>query len=97
MTERHKHADVIIAWANGAEIEYYSKTAGQWKTCTGGPLWSEDNQYRVKPEPKPDIVDYMPQYINGYQSAADCPRLNTPVVKRTWDGETGKLKSVEIV
>ena len=43
-----KHAEVIIAWANGAEIEFWSLTDNKWVTPYF-PVWIEDFQYRVKP------------------------------------------------
>ena len=48
VSKRHKHADLIIAWAEGAEIEYRSLT-GKWKFVRE-PTWSEDYEYRVKPK-----------------------------------------------
>lgn len=40
---------IIQAFADGKAIEY--KNAGNWKLATG-PDWSNDIQYRIKPEPK---------------------------------------------
>ena len=41
---RHKHADLIIEWANGAEIQVLG--ADGWEdTC---PLWHPSNEYRKK-------------------------------------------------
>ena len=49
---RHKHADVIIAWANGEEIETCG-SFGKWTPATTSPSWAEDIEYRIKPkEPK---------------------------------------------
>lgn len=45
----HKHADVIIAWANGAEIQFKEKNSSQWVDCVTSPSWLSDS-YRVKPE-----------------------------------------------
>lgn len=50
MTTRHKHADLIIAWANGAEIEYYHKNFKSWNPANA-PVWREDIEYRIKPKP----------------------------------------------
>lgn len=46
--QRHKHADVIIAWANGAEIQYRENRCNSWESTTA-PYWSERCEYRVKP------------------------------------------------
>jgi hypothetical protein len=48
----HKHAEIIKAWADGAEIE--ALDAGHWYKCNY-PNWSERVQYRIKPEPKPEF------------------------------------------
>lgn len=42
----HKHAELIKAWADGAEIEM--KGTGGWLT-NRSPLWWADYQYRIKP------------------------------------------------
>ena len=47
----HKHAELIKAWADGAEIEYKSKVDGVWCSRDDDP-WAEDYEYRVKPESK---------------------------------------------
>jgi hypothetical protein len=59
MPNRHKHADVIIAWANGETIEFRWKTKHGWSDWLEllqyerGPLgWYEDHEYRVKPKKK---------------------------------------------
>lgn len=53
----HVHADVIKAWAEGAQVEIY--LGGMWQLASS-PSWSEDMKYRVKPEPKPltDLEKY---------------------------------------
>lgn len=49
--KEHKHKDLIIAWANGAEIERYSNESNCW-VKTHKPAWSEFSHYRIKPQPK---------------------------------------------
>ena len=50
MNKRHKHADVIIAWANGEEIEY--KWHGEWHDWDDNstPSFYEECEYRIKPK-----------------------------------------------
>jgi hypothetical protein len=50
MGTRHKHADVIIAWANGEEIEY--KWHGEWHDWDNNstPSFYEECEYRIKPK-----------------------------------------------
>lgn len=55
---KHKHADVIIAWANGEKIQC-KLPDGSWRDSPR-PLWDEYVEYRVKPpEPKPDYCQYI--------------------------------------
>lgn len=52
MRTPHKHAEVIKAWADGAQVQWLNPEAG-WTDCDGyQPNWSVSNQYRIKPEPR---------------------------------------------
>lgn len=42
---RHKHADLIHAWAEGAEIQI--RVLGRWCNAQR-PLWNIDDEYRIK-------------------------------------------------
>lgn len=44
----HKHAELIKAWADGADIEYYHMGA-KWRSVFS-PAWKADVQYRIKPD-----------------------------------------------
>ena len=100
---KHKHADLIHAWANGATIE--GRFPGEeWEPAV--PNWHVDFEYRVKPEPKPDVVRYAGVYPEGgiglpYPSI-DGVKLNIKnifpagIIRITINGETGKL-AVEVV
>lgn len=104
---RHKHADLIIAWANGAEVEVFNSQLQKWtRPVSRVLLWSEETQYRIKPIPKPDTIHY--KYIN--RSGSTCPRKTIndtgyisgmegfrANLKLTLDGETGKLKAAEVI
>lgn len=48
MGQRHKHADIITAWAEGAEIEYRKSPEHTWNAAEF-PGWYENYEYRVKP------------------------------------------------
>ena len=58
-----KHADLIKAWADGAEIETKyvgSRVHGRWEPFDG--LWpqcEEDWEYRIKPEEKKPVVRWL--------------------------------------
>jgi len=47
MGTKHKHYDVIVAWANGEEIQYEHK--GSWIDINE-PDWYETVNYRIKPK-----------------------------------------------
>lgn len=52
---KHKHCEVIKAWADGAQIQVKSEDNAEWQDISsnqGNPAWIDFLQYRVKPEPK---------------------------------------------
>lgn len=76
----HEHADLIKAWADGAEIEYYVNAYNEWRLLTDTPGWHVGHKYRVKPEPVivekyhgilADKSCYDVNHTTGYYSAAD--------------------------
>ena len=52
---QRKHAELIKAWADGAEIEVFDKKA--WRESKF-PSWNDDLSYRIKPEPV-KVVRYL--------------------------------------
>jgi hypothetical protein len=80
MKQPHKHAELIKAWADGAEIESLNDYGG-WCPANS-PAWNEYTEYRIKPDPKPDVVNMYDLRL--------CIRL-------TFDGETCKLKNAEVM
>jgi hypothetical protein len=93
---KHKHYDMIVAWAEGKEIQV-EEMDGTWSDIQG-PSWSGHNHYRIKPEPKPDVVKYL---IRGLVSNSSWLEFDNQTgyecVKITFDGETGKLKTAEVL
>lgn len=57
---RHKHADVIHAWAEGAEIEFKNSSVKEW-TTENYPCWHDGNEYRIKPK-KPEWWENIPEH-----------------------------------
>lgn len=58
----HPHADLIKAWADGAEIQYFDEKRNVWDDCLlNAPTWGKDIKYRIKPEEsdpwKPKLKD----------------------------------------
>jgi hypothetical protein len=103
MNKPHKHAELIKAWADGSEIEY--------KFFCGGTQWSDwlpmndgswtnspEYEYRIKPEPKPDVVKTICVRNCASDGVFMCEGFHEiPNLKLTFDGETGKLKSAEVL
>lgn len=104
MSKPHKHAKLIKAWADGAEIQRKIIRTGEnidepiisysWLT-ENMPMWSIHEEYRIKPEPKPDLYTYMvvPKEWAGYGAWS----MGTPNLKLIFDAETGELKAAEVL
>jgi len=95
----HKHAEIIKAWADGAKVEV--KHAQEWLSI-GCPTWNDCCEYRIKPEPKPDVVRYgvahLGPMLNGCVDALGGANLREDNnLKLTFDGETGALKAAEVL
>jgi hypothetical protein len=112
MGKPHKHVELIKAWADGATIQFKDFTwdgKAVWIDLVQ-PAWTEDVDYRIKPEPTPDIIMYGVEN-NPLMLGYTHPRtgnlvLNTLLtsiqspfdkVKFTFDGKTGELKSAEVL
>lgn len=48
MNKPHVHAELIKAWADGAEIEYWCPIMEGWEQ-TEVPMWNRFDEYRIKP------------------------------------------------
>ena len=101
---KHKHAEFIIAWANGEEVEYqvnkegYKPIPSEWKPIFKGWSWDADFsiRYRIKPEPKPDVVHELSIMLKG-NNKFGYGHPDYPSLRITFDGETGQLKSAEVL
>jgi hypothetical protein len=92
---KHKHYDLIIAWANGARIEA-RLNGGEWHELTT-PAWNGiDTEYRIKTEPKHDFYTYL-TVTHSYTGTQTLCWYGSDNVKFTYDGETRKLKSAEVI
>ena len=93
---KHKHAELIKAWADGATIERLCNYT--WEKDLQ-PTWWENFEYRIKPEPKPDVQSFLTKTEMGWlETKYGCfigTVLEGFVITR--DGETGKLKSAEVL
>jgi hypothetical protein len=89
----HKHAWLIKKWADGAKIEFWSDYTNRWEEDIA-PCWVESLEYRIKSEPKQDKVCYTTIKLDFYLTVDSTSEDN---LKLIFDGETGKLKSAEVL
>lgn len=95
MKTPHKHAELIKAWADGEEIEKRDSYCPVW-VVVEQPVWNLDSEYRIKPEPKPDRV-IIPDLVTVWVHDEHQDYYLKGELKLTFDGETGKLKSAEVL
>lgn len=67
MTQKHKHYDAIIAFANGKKIETRLPGSEKW-SAIANPTWSGALEYRVKPETVEEytIVNSLGNHGNSF-------------------------------
>jgi hypothetical protein len=93
----HKHAEAIRAWADGAIIEVNCGANDIW-SIVDRPSWALENNYRVAVPLKPDQILYFNIGRFGAVKIEYWQReLCAPNIAATFDGETHKLKSVEVL
>lgn len=101
MKTPHVHAEIIKAWADGATIQLNHD--GVWMDVD--PYgWGSDLEYRVKPEPKPDVRAWFKTgNINramanlGASVGVILSERENANLMLTYDGETGELKAAEVL
>lgn len=100
---KHKHAEIIKAWADGAKVQALSDNGNRWNDCNSAPNWNPFREYRIKPDHKDDFSLYFFTHYefdihesihHFHQSTIKSEHKN---LKLTFDGETGKLKSAEVL
>lgn len=86
MPTPHKHAAVIKAWADGAEIEV-REPGGPWRKPLENPLWFTDREYRVKPKPHKWQKEIDAFYVE--KKTIQCRKVGTSTWNTwTWDPGT---------
>jgi hypothetical protein len=91
---KQKHYDLIVAWAEGHQMEVFDNQFSKW-TASIYPSFLSGFDYRIKPEPVRDVLrDAL--IINSLSAgpllyAASPSEANVEMV---FDGTTGKLKAV---
>jgi hypothetical protein len=99
----HKHAELIKAWADGAEIQQrhlINNIPTNWYEFADD--WNcEISEFRIKPEPKPDVDVKEHIQLHHFQNSpyptVVGDRKKIPNILFRFDGETGELKSAEVL
>lgn len=104
---KHKHCDLIKAWADGAKVQIRSKhnpahTWTEWRDLPC-PTWNAGDGYEYRIKPKEDIVLYA--QITDWSEAKPFPKIAAidscktigDNVALTFDGDTGKLKAAVFI
>ena len=72
MGQRHKHADVIIAWAEGKDVQVWDRGPKRWcDVKTSAPIFVEDWEYRIKPPAKKYRVALLKNDNESYPTSAN--------------------------
>jgi hypothetical protein len=101
---KHKHYDCIVAWAEGKQIQCNNPDrdgSEDWED-EAEPCWYNFCDYRIKPEPKPDIVKifYLESHpFLGLRFSEEVTPIKdkTKRISCTFDSITGKLKAAEVI
>jgi hypothetical protein len=96
MTSPQKYAELIKAWADGAQIQVKYETSPEWKDITY-PKWVGNLEYRLKPEPKADIVKLIFLRVEPDTEVLRSDNNLINNLRLTFDYETGQLKSAEMI
>jgi hypothetical protein len=91
----HKHAELIKAWADGAEIQVRIASSNEWGNAVN-PYWAEHYEYRIKPEPKPDTFVY-PETVHSFEENKKLIWYVKDKLQLIFDGETGQLKKAVVL
>jgi hypothetical protein len=100
MPTPHQHAEVLRAIADGKTVQFF--TGDEWidrpeSNIAPDPITNVHSEWRIKPESEPDFQ--MLLYVEkGYVFFDQVSHKDhNHNLKLTFDGETGKLKSVEVL
>lgn len=96
MSTPHKHAAVIKAWADGAEVQSKTTINGAiWHTVTQ-PNWYEHQEYRVRPAPL--VLNETLYYYGALgMGVASLPGAPKAKVRFTLDPDTKEVLAVELI
>ena len=98
---KHKHHAVIQEWINDTSkiVQWRADPLDFWEDATDLE-WYEGYEYRIKPEPNPDVTREFKVSLTSFAGVQFTPgqvSIVPPNLRLTFDGETGKLKSAEVL
>ena len=97
---KHKHAEVLNAIAEGKVVQWMEPERGVWNDAgfkPYTPLTNDDLYWRIKPEPKPDVIRYVACDVRFVRYDVTPSKYEGDNLKLTFDGETGKLIRAEVL
>jgi hypothetical protein len=91
---KHKHAEIIKEFVDGINCQYFQ--CEKWWDIEYITQFEMFDDVRIKPEPKPDVVRFIGVTLDFVSKLTLC-KYDGDNLKLTYDGETGKLKSAEVI
>lgn len=91
-TTPNPHAELIKAWADGAEIQYWDDDNNRWKDCkgySGFPTWDVELQYRIKPE---EDEQWKPKEGETYYFLVSTGAVVKEHFQPSWPGDNARLE-----
>jgi len=101
LQEPRKHSELIKAWADGKSIQIqttrcrtgHSNQTTDWDD-EPKPTWDDWANYRIKPEPKPDVERDIYLTYDKIAGPTVGVKYSSPNVRAIFDAETGDLKDI---
>ena len=86
---KHKHADLIHAWADGAEIQYRPVPEyGEWKDEPRHLIWDNLAEYRIKPEQDGSLINEGTKTKQG-KPVSKFAKFTDGIWREVTDGSVG--------
>jgi hypothetical protein len=76
---KHKHSEVLHAFADGIECEYWCNYDKVWRTFVGLTIFEMGIKVRIKPEPQ---KEQEPQYLYFYRHIDTSKIMTSPTSLR---------------
>ena len=97
MNKPHKHAEIIKAWADGAEVEFRAHFVERWQDASY-PSWYSPYEYRIKVKEEVLITRvtlHKGSLTYPYLSTNSDPTYDQKNLKLTFTD--GKLTAAEVI